>query len=88
VQAISKDAPHPAAARLWEEYLYSDAGQNLWLKGGARPVRADAMVKAGTIDATTYAALPKVDGTPVFPTDAQTNTAKDYLSKNWAKSIG
>lgn len=88
VQAISKDAPHPAAARLWEEFLYSDAGQNLWLKGGARPVRADAMVKAGTIDATTYAALPKVDGTPVFPTDAQTSTAKDYLSKNWAKAIG
>ncbi|HEX2894388.1 MAG TPA: ABC transporter substrate-binding protein, partial [Marmoricola sp.] len=28
-QAINKDAPHPAAARLWEEFLYSDAGQNL-----------------------------------------------------------
>jgi putative spermidine/putrescine transport system substrate-binding protein len=88
VQAISKEAPHPAAARLWEEFLYSDQGQNLWLKGGARPVRADAMVKAGSIDATLYAALPKVDGTPVFPTDAQTATAKDYLSKNWAKAIG
>jgi putative spermidine/putrescine transport system substrate-binding protein len=88
VQAISKDAPHPAAARLWEEYLYSDEGQNLWLKGGARPVRADAMVKAGTIDQTAYAALPKVDGTPVFPTDAQTTTAKTYLAANWAKAIG
>jgi putative spermidine/putrescine transport system substrate-binding protein len=88
VQAISKDAPHPAAARLWEEFLYSDAGQNLWLKGGARPVRADAMVKAGTIDATLYAALPKVEGTPVFPTDAQTAKAKDYLTANWAKAIG
>ena len=52
VQAISKDAPHPAAARLWQEFLYSDEGQNLWLKGGARPVRADAMEKAGTIDKT------------------------------------
>ena len=38
-QAINKDAPHPAAARLWQEFLYSDEGQNLWLKGGARPVR-------------------------------------------------
>jgi putative spermidine/putrescine transport system substrate-binding protein len=88
VQAISKDAAHPAAARLWEEFLYSDAGQNLWLKGGARPVRADAMVKAGTIDATAYAALPKADGTPVFLTDAQTTKAKDYLSANWSKAIG
>ena len=54
-QAINKDAPHPAAARLWEEFLYSDEGQNLWLEGGARPVRADAMTKAGTIDKTALA---------------------------------
>ena len=45
-QAINKDAPHPAAARLWQEFLYSDEGQNLYLAGGARPVRADAMVKS------------------------------------------
>src|SRR5947209_1051253 len=45
-QAINKDAPHPAAARLWEEYLYSNAGQTLWLKGLARPVRIAAMLKA------------------------------------------
>jgi putative spermidine/putrescine transport system substrate-binding protein len=88
VQAISKDAPHPAAARLWEEFLYSDEGQNLWLKGGARPVRADAMAKAGTIDATAFAALPKVEGTPVFQTEAQTTKAKEYLAANWAKAIG
>jgi putative spermidine/putrescine transport system substrate-binding protein len=88
VQAVSKDAPHPAAARLWQEFLYSDAGQNLYLKGSARPVRVDAMVKAGTVDQTAYAALPKADGTPVFQTDAQTTKAKDYLSKNWAKAIG
>ena len=50
VQAINKDAPHPAAARLWQEFLYSDEGQNLWLKGGARPVRFDDMKTAGTLD--------------------------------------
>jgi putative spermidine/putrescine transport system substrate-binding protein len=88
VQAISKGAAHPAAARLWEEFLYSDQGQNIWLAGGARPVRADAMQKAGTVDATAFAALPKVEGTPVFPTDAQTTKAKDYLAANWAKAIG
>jgi putative spermidine/putrescine transport system substrate-binding protein len=88
VQAISKDAPHPAAARLWEEFLYSDQGQNLWLQGGARPVRADAMQKSGTIDATAFAALPKVEGTPVFQTAEQTTKAKDYLASNWAKAIG
>jgi putative spermidine/putrescine transport system substrate-binding protein len=87
VQAINKDGPHPAAARLWQEFLYSDEGQNLWLKGGARPVRADAMIKAGTIDKTAYDALPTTSGTPVFLTDAQNQKAKDYLANNWAKAI-
>src|SRR3954452_23273231 len=49
-QAISKFAPHPAAARLWEEFLYSDQGQNIWLKGSARPVRLPVMQQAGTVD--------------------------------------
>jgi putative spermidine/putrescine transport system substrate-binding protein len=88
VQAINKDAPHPAAARLWQEYLYSDVGQNLWLKGGARPVREAAMVKAGTIDKTAHAALPKAVGTPVFLTKEQTDKANAYLSANWAKAVG
>ena len=30
----------PAAARLWEEYLYSTTGQNLWLAGLRAPDRA------------------------------------------------
>ncbi|GAA1621376.1 ABC transporter substrate-binding protein [Actinoplanes couchii] len=88
VQAINKDAPHPAAARLWQEFLYSDEGQNLWLKGGARPVRAEVMEKAGTIDATAFAALPKIDGAPVVPTEEQNTKAKEYLTANWAKAIG
>src|SRR5450631_4547806 len=88
VQAINKDAPHPAAARLWQEYLYSDVGQNLWLKGGARPVREAAMVAAGTIDKTAHAALPKAVGTPVFLTKEQTDKANAYLSANWAKAVG
>jgi len=87
-QAINADAPHPAAARLWEEFLYSDAGQNLWLGGGARPVRADAMVKGGTIDKQAYDALPPVNGSSVTPTIPQTEKAAAYLSKNWAQAIG
>ena len=86
-QAINDDAPHPAAARFWEEFLYSDEGQNLWLGGGARPVRADAMVKAGTIDQETYDALPNVSGTPVTPTVDQTRSRR-VLAKDWAKAVG
>ena len=57
-QAISKTAPHPAAARLWEEFLYSTTGQNLWLEGQARPIELSTLVSDGTVDQTAYAALP------------------------------
>jgi putative spermidine/putrescine transport system substrate-binding protein len=86
-QAINKNAPHPAAARLWEEYLYSDTGQNDWLRGKARPVRMAAMIKAGTIDKTAAAALPAVNGTPVFLTDSQAANAKNYLTAHWDAAI-
>jgi putative spermidine/putrescine transport system substrate-binding protein len=86
-QAVNKAAPHPAAARLWEEYLYSDEGQNLWLKGGARPVRQAAMTTAGTIDAASAAKLPPITGTPVFLTPDQATKASAYLLANWAKAI-
>ncbi len=86
-QAINADAPNPAAARLWQEFLYSDEGQNLWLEGGARPVRGDAMAEAGTIDAELWGALPEVSGDPVIPTDDQTVTAGEYLAANWSKAI-
>ncbi len=87
-QAISKTAPHPAAARLWEEYLYSDEGQNLWLKGLARPVRMTAMTTAGTIDAAAAAKLPVANGTPVFLSATQATTANAYLNAHWAAAIG
>jgi putative spermidine/putrescine transport system substrate-binding protein len=86
-QAINADAPNPAAARLWQEFLYSDEGQNLWLKGGARPVRGDAMAEAGTIDEELWGALPEVTGEPVIPTDEQTVKAGEYLAANWSKAI-
>jgi putative spermidine/putrescine transport system substrate-binding protein len=87
-QAISKTAPDPAAARLWEEYLYSVAGQNLWLQGGARPVEMAAMTTAGTLNQTYAAALPPVSGAPVFLSPSQATAAASYLDANWAAAIG
>jgi putative spermidine/putrescine transport system substrate-binding protein len=89
-QAINKDAPHPAAARLWEEFLFSQAatgGQNLWLQGGARPVEQTAMTSNGSINKTAAAALPPVTGTPVFLNGPQATTAATYLSSNWAQAV-
>jgi putative spermidine/putrescine transport system substrate-binding protein len=84
-QAISKTAPDPAAARLWEEYLYSTTGQNLWLQGAARPIEMSAMISAGTIDKTAQAALPVVPGSGVLqlPTGAEQTTAASVLAQQW-----
>jgi putative spermidine/putrescine transport system substrate-binding protein len=89
-QAINKNAPHPAAARLWEEFLYSQAaagGQNLWLEGGARPVEQQAMASNGSINSGAAAKLPPVSGTPVFLSESQATNAATYLSANWAKAV-
>ncbi|BBH16485.1 ABC transporter substrate-binding protein [Nocardioides baekrokdamisoli] len=87
-QAINANAPHPAAARLWEEYLFSVEGQNGFLKGGAHPVQQAAMTAAGTIDKTLLAALPVVTGTPVLPNEAQNTTIGNQVSAGWAKALG
>ncbi|MFA7508872.1 ABC transporter substrate-binding protein [Mycobacterium sp. TJFP1] len=87
-QAINKDAPHPAAARLWQEFLYSDEGQNLFAQGGVRPVRADNMLADGTLDPAVAAALPVVDGPVTVPTPQQTEAASKYLAENWAAAVG
>jgi putative spermidine/putrescine transport system substrate-binding protein len=86
-QAISKFAPHPAAARLWEEFLFSDEGQNIWLKGLSRPVRLPAMQDAGTADQKAVAALPKVDATVEFPSDAQQTAAQKVVADRWNAEI-
>ncbi|WP_431796828.1 ABC transporter substrate-binding protein [Microbacterium kunmingense] len=86
-QAINKDAPNPAAARLWQEFLYSDEVQNLWLKGGARPVRMDAMIEAGTIDEELAAALPEAPEDTVVPTEEQSAAAGELLGQEWAAAV-
>ncbi|MEV7773208.1 extracellular solute-binding protein [Kitasatospora sp. NPDC086791] len=87
-QAINKDAPHPAAARLWEEYLYSAQGQNGFLGGYATPALFDAMKTAGTLDAAAAAKLPPVEKPfTTFPTQDQTDAAKKTVTENWAKAI-
>ena len=87
-QAISKDAPHPAAARLWKEYLYTAAAQNLWMKGGALPILYAAMKTAGTLDAAAAKNLPAITGNVVQMNAAQNTKANNYLAANWAKAVG
>ncbi|MFN8631938.1 MAG: ABC transporter substrate-binding protein [Chloroflexota bacterium] len=81
--AVNKDAAHPAAARCWMEYIFSDAGQNTWLKGFAKPIRYEAMKTAGTLDQAAAAALNPPADPPTMLTSAQTDAAKALLKTKW-----
>lgn len=81
--AMNKDAAHPAAARCWVEYIFSDAGQNTWLKGFATPIRLAAMEAAGTTDKEALAAINPPTTPPVQLTAAQIDAAKVLLTKGW-----
>jgi putative spermidine/putrescine transport system substrate-binding protein len=87
-QAINKQAPDPAAARLWEEYLYSTTGQNLWLEGEARPIELPSLVAAHTANAAALAALPAAPmGTTNFPTQAQITKAQAVVAADWPTEV-
>ena len=62
VQAISAFAPHPNAAKLWMEYLYSDEGQLGWLKGYCHPIRFNDLVARGVVPQELLDTLPPADG--------------------------
>jgi putative spermidine/putrescine transport system substrate-binding protein len=87
-QAVNKWAPHPAAARLWEEYLYSTVGQNDFMGGYARPVEFAAMQSAGTLDATDEKNLPTVSGTVNYPSETQLTSAQNTITTSWASALG
>ncbi len=87
VQAISAYAPHPNAAKLWMEFLYSDEGQIIWMKGYCHPIRETDMRARGVIPADLLAKLPDVSGA-VFPTLDQLNAAKELITKNWDSGVG
>ena len=90
VQAISAFAPHPNAAKLWMEYLYSDEGQLAWLKGYCHPIRFNAMSKAGKIPADLMAKLPPAENyaKAVFPTLDEQAAYKKTITENWDKVVG
>ncbi|HAV79001.1 MAG TPA: iron ABC transporter substrate-binding protein [Anaerolineae bacterium] len=87
VQAISAYAPHPNAAKLWMEHLYSDEGQLLWMEGYCHPIREQDLRDRGVIPAELLAKLPDVSGA-VFPTVEQLDAAKVLITENWDAVVG
>ena len=90
VQAISAFAPHPNAAKLWMDYVYSDEGQIAYLKGYCHPIRYQALVKDGKVPADLVKKLPPAESyaKAVFPTIEQQNASKAVITTGWDKTVG
>jgi putative spermidine/putrescine transport system substrate-binding protein len=86
--AISAYAPHPAAARLWEEYLYGVSGANIRAESGAVPSTWQAMVKAGTASMAAKAAIPTFSTAPVIATPTDVTNDVAVIQKDWQSAVG
>ena len=90
VQAISAYAPHPNAAKLWMEHLYSDEGQTIWLKGYCHPIRFNDMVARGVVPQELLDKLPTPElyAQAVFPTVDQLVAARELITTQWDTVVG
>jgi putative spermidine/putrescine transport system substrate-binding protein len=89
-QAVSAYAPHPNAARLWQEFLYSDQGQIIWLKGGAHPARFADLVARKVIPKAVLAKLPSaaIYNKVKFASLGQQTAAKNLIAQQWPTKVG
>ncbi len=90
VQAISAYAPHPNAAKLWMEYLYSDEGQLGWLKGYCHPIRFQNLASTRKVPSDVLAKLPPAVAytKALFPTLDQQDRYKQVITKQWDTVVG
>jgi putative spermidine/putrescine transport system substrate-binding protein len=89
-QAINANAPHPYAARLWEEFLYSDQAQLLWLKGASHPALFQDLTNRKVIPAALVKALPSaaIYAKVKFASTGQQTRAKNLISTEWPTKVG
>ena len=89
-QAINATGPHPWAARLWQEFIYSDQGQLLYLKGYAHPALFTDMVRRKVVPKALTAALPSaaVYTKVKFASPSQNTKAKELVATDWPKKVG
>jgi putative spermidine/putrescine transport system substrate-binding protein len=87
--AISAYAPHPATAKLWMEYVYSDEGQLNFLGGFAHPIRFNALVAAGKVPDSLLKTLPPAEAykNVKFATQEQSAKAQKVLADMWPRVV-
>ena len=89
-QAVNADAPHPFAARLWQEFLYSDQGQLLWLKGYSHPALFTDMAGRKVIPKPLLAALPSpaAYAQVKFANSKQNTDGRAKIASEWPAKVG
>jgi putative spermidine/putrescine transport system substrate-binding protein len=89
-QAVNATAPHPWAARLWQEFLYSDQGQIIFLKGYTHPARFQDLSARGVVPKSLLAALPpaSIYAKVKFANQAQQTKAGEVIQKEWPAKMG
>jgi len=87
-QAVAAWGPDPAAARLWEEYIYTPEVQNLFLAAGAFPATLDALQASGKVDKDALAAAGGAPSKITLLTDKQAADAGTFIAKAWPAAMG
>ncbi|RDI76127.1 ABC-type Fe3+ transport system periplasmic component [Gaiella occulta] len=89
-QAINATAPHPWAARLWQEFLYSDQGQLIWLKGFSHPALFNDMVARKVVPKALIDALPDPAAYAKvrFANRKQIADARSTIKTDWPGKVG
>jgi putative spermidine/putrescine transport system substrate-binding protein len=89
-QAVNATAPHPWAARLWQEFIYSDQGQILYLKGFAHPARFNDLATRNVLPKSLLAALPSpaLYAKVKFASIGQQTKAKAKIATEWPSKVG
>jgi putative spermidine/putrescine transport system substrate-binding protein len=89
-QAVNATAPHPYAARLWEEFVYSDQGQILFLKGFAHPARFNDLAQRKVLPKALLNALPApaLYAKAKFASVTQLTKAKALIASEWPTKVG
>lgn len=82
---INKYAPHPYAAALAREYIFSDEGQANLAAAGAIPTRTDVEIPE-EIQEATFTADDYADAIPMEDTEAYTKACEEVVTR-WQEEI-
>ncbi|RIV22023.1 ABC transporter substrate-binding protein [Alicyclobacillaceae bacterium I2511] len=81
VEVINQSAPHPYAARLLNNYLFSDAGQISYAEGGAFPVRLSYIHLPSSVH------LPKINMSAVHFLTGDLSAQQKLVNTEWGPEV-